>query len=80
MCIGLVALAKAGILREREQAITQGEQLLLSINEFEQSSDPPKRSFMVGLIFCLLSGVFSCMLNLAIAFGECVLELAANGG
>lgn len=37
------------------------------------ASSPTKQpSFTVGLIFCLLSGVFSSMLNLALAFGAYV--------
>jgi hypothetical protein len=70
--MGLVSLARAGIIREREQTWSKEDtQLLMSVNEIEDSKlTPPKRSFSFGLIVCLLSGVFSCMLNLAIAFGE----------
>lgn len=77
VCIGLVSLAMAGIIREREQTWNEADtKPLLSVNEIEEYKlTPAKRSFSFGLIVCLLSGVFSSMLNLAIAFGACVSRL-----
>lgn len=72
--VGLWMLARAGRMRERDQTSLQSDKaLLLPVNEAPVTKQAPKPSFMVGLVVCLLSGVFSCMLNLAVAFGEYVI-------
>jgi L-rhamnose-H+ transport protein len=54
MVVGLVLLAFAGQARERDLGGAAGQQ-----------SD-----FSVGLIICILSGIFSSMLNFAFVFGD----------
>ena len=53
--VGIVICAIAGRRRERETAA--------------QKVGGPQSAFVVGLIICILSGVFSAMLNFAFTFG-----------
>ena len=66
MTLGLVLLALAGKRREREQA---------SSAVASESS-----GFGVGLIICILSGVFSSMLNFSFVFGEEIRQLSLRAG
>lgn len=80
--VGLAFLAKAGKLREIEQSVTLVDEKspligesknenYSSINEDAAPSDSNATpSFMAGIVVCLLSGAFSPMLNLAVAFGR----------
>jgi L-rhamnose-H+ transport protein len=54
MLLGLVSLALAGRARERDSG----------------TSDGTRSGFTFGLIICILSGVFSSMLNFSFVFGE----------
>jgi L-rhamnose-H+ transport protein len=63
--LGLVFLALAGMQREKEQAAAV-------------ASDRAK--FGAGLIICILSGVFSSMLNFAFVFGEEIRQLSLQAG
>jgi len=56
MVFGLIFLGLAGSRRERDQKAG--------------ASDSPRSGFGVGLLICILSGVFSSMLNFAFVFGE----------
>ena len=82
--VGLACLGYAGMLKEREQRtdyeVIQGSDISHkeehSINSHEQakSSSGATPSFRVGLFYCLLSGIFSPMLNLSLSFGQCVCQ------
>jgi len=66
MLLGLVFLALAGMRRERERS--PGE------------SDSEHAGFGLGLIICILSGVFSSMLNFAFVFGEEMRQISLHAG
>ncbi len=66
MIVGLVFLALAGKRREREQA--------------SATAASEHSGFGVGLIICILSGVFSSMLNFAFVFGEEMRQLSLHAG
>ena len=66
MTLGLVFLAMAGKRREREQA--------------SGAAASEHSGFGVGLIICILSGVFSSMLNFAFVFGEEMRQLSLHAG
>ena len=57
MVLGLVLLALAGRRREMEQSR-------------EDSLLPPASGFMLGLVICIFSGIFSSMLNFSFLFGD----------
>eukprot|EP00040_Diaphanoeca_grandis_P002987 m.23333 g.23333 ORF g.23333 m.23333 type:complete len:421 (-) comp14177_c0_seq1:329-1591(-) len=79
--VGLCFLGAAGIKKEKEQVSTGVDEtsglLNTDIHGYQiQSDDKPegstkkkKPSFMAGLLVCILSGVFSPMLNVAVNFG-----------
>jgi len=66
MTLGLVFLAMAGKRREREQA--------------SAAAASGRSGFGVGLVICILSGVFSSMLNFAFVFGEEMRQLSLQAG
>lgn len=66
MILGLVFLALAGKRREREQAASK--------------TVSGSSGFVAGLVVCILSGVFSSMLNFAFVFGEEVRQLSLRAG
>jgi L-rhamnose-H+ transport protein len=63
---GIVVLARAGALRDRQRAGREG------------FSDPNR--FKVGLIICLASGVLSPMLNFSFVFGKALQDAATTFG
>jgi L-rhamnose-H+ transport protein len=65
MTLGLVFLAVAGKRREREQA---------------SAAAAERSGFGVGLIICILSGLFSSMLTFAFVFGGELQNLSAQAG
>ena len=67
MTLGLVCLALAGKHREREQASAAATAAVPS-------------GFGVGLVICILSGVFSSMLTFAFVFGQQVQDLSHDAG
>ncbi|MGO8814627.1 MAG: L-rhamnose/proton symporter RhaT [Terriglobia bacterium] len=66
MILGLVFLALAGKRREREQA--------------RGAKDLERSGFGAGLVICILSGVFSSLLNFAFVFGEEMHQLSLQAG
>ena len=66
MALGLVFLALAGKRREREQA--------------PRTANSERSGFALGLMICILSGVFSSMANFAFVFGEEIHQLSLNAG
>lgn len=66
--IGIVLLAIAGRLRERSSPQLAARAAL------------PAKSFLAGLLVCVLAGIFSPMLNFAFVFGEPVREAALKTG
>ena len=64
--IGIVICAIAGQRREKEIAVRKGE--------------GPDSSFVVGLMICILAGVFSAMLNFAFTFGVGLQQKALSFG
>jgi L-rhamnose-H+ transport protein len=66
MTLGLVFLAMAGKRREREQVSGDGT--------------AERLGFGVGLVICILSGVFSSMLTFAFVFGDKMQDLSRQAG
>jgi len=66
MTLGLALLAVAGKRREREQA--------------PGATTAERSGFGVGLVICILSGVFSSMANFAFVFGEEMRQLSLHAG
>jgi L-rhamnose-H+ transport protein len=66
MTLGLVFLALAGKRREREQAAG--------------AITSERSGFGVGLVICILSGVFSSMLTFAFVFGDKMQDLSRQAG
>lgn len=66
MTLGLVYLAKAGQRRAREQSAG--------------TATAERSGFAVGLLICILSGVFSSLLNFAFVFGDEVRQLSLQAG
>jgi len=66
--IGIVLLALAGRLREQFSP------------DFASRAALPAKSFVAGLVVCVLSGIFSPMLNFAFVFGEPLREAAIAAG
>ncbi len=64
--LGIVLLARAGALRDRQRAGREG------------FSDPNR--FKIGLIICLASGVLSPMLNFSFVFGKALQDSATTFG
>jgi len=67
--VALIATATAGIRKEKDTEAAR--QRLIT-----QSSG----SFVIGIVICVLSGVFSACLNLATSFGQCIAEAAVKNG
>jgi len=67
MVVGVVAISRAGKLKEKE--LSAGEQTVVS-------STP----FMVGLLFCILSGILSACVNFGFIYGGDIAEAAAQSG
>jgi L-rhamnose-H+ transport protein len=65
MTLGLVFLAVAGKRRDREQA---------------SGAAAERSGFGVGLVICILSGVFSSMLTFAFVFGDKLQDLSHQAG
>ena len=63
---GLACLAYAGLMKERE--VSERVTLLESVTS--NSSSTSKKSFKLGLLLCLISGIFSPMLNLSLSLGK----------
>jgi len=66
--MGIVFLAVAGRLRER------------ACPQLAARAALPAKSFLAGLLVCVLSGIFSPMLNFAFVFGEPLREAALRAG
>jgi L-rhamnose-H+ transport protein len=70
MIVGVIFIAIAGKFKEQELAVDKsGEQVL-------KSSTP----FMIGLLFCLLSGFLSALVNFGFIYGGQIAETAAKTG
>ena len=67
MLAGIAICAAAG--RERDRLARQ-----------EASGQPARQSFLVGLLLCVASGIFSAFLNFGFAFGQEVIEIARRQG
>jgi L-rhamnose-H+ transport protein len=78
MTVGLVFLAWAGKRREREQACLCGQASTTAAAD--RTDRTAQAGFGVGLVICILSGVFSSMLNFAFVFGEEMRQLSLQAG
>ena len=84
--LGLAVLAKAGGRKEKEQTAGKGENTYentpLLINDEEGRPVPEKAStsFALGLVICLVSGIFSPMLSLAFNFGGGIVNASKDHG
>lgn len=67
MGFGLLMIAKAG----SEKAAAQSAQ---------QPHDQARGSFRIGLLFCVLSGLLSALVNFAFIFGAPITQVAVNHG
>jgi L-rhamnose-H+ transport protein len=66
MALGLVFLGIAGKHRDRESA--------------PGAASSERSDFGVGLVICILSGIFSAMLNFSFVFGEEIRQLSLHAG
>lgn len=71
MLLGLAVCAVAGRQKEKAQS---------KPGSSEQSAIGARRSFRVGLVFCVLSGVLSGLVNFALVFGGELTERAIDLG
>eukprot|EP00051_Salpingoeca_urceolata_P020920 m.321042 g.321042 ORF g.321042 m.321042 type:complete len:355 (-) comp19707_c0_seq16:1378-2442(-) len=79
VAVGLAFLALAGMRREREQASPELRPLNDGgIDDESGKKSKGKPSFKIGLIVCLLSGVFSPMLNVGLSLGDDIKKVAKN--
>jgi len=82
--LGLALVAKAGMQKDREQALTaeqEGERRPINADpEAELLGTKQGTSFVTGLLICIVSGVFSPCLGLAMAFGENIKNAAKDKG
>ncbi len=62
--VGLALIAKAGLLKEADQA---GQK---QVQAGEGGSAGEGGGSLAGYIICFVSGIFSCGLNFALAFGD----------
>eukprot|EP00045_Choanoeca_perplexa_P003056 m.28451 g.28451 ORF g.28451 m.28451 type:complete len:350 (+) comp11840_c0_seq1:115-1164(+) len=77
--VGLYVLARAGSQKERDLAVTKElTPLIQSVGN--EDTNPGKSNFVHGLILCIISGLFSPCLNLAIAFGSDLAKEATDLG
>jgi L-rhamnose-H+ transport protein len=67
MVVGVVLCAVAGARKDRE----------LSVDAGSPAAQDPSIPFAVGLLFCLLSGVLSAMLNFGLVFGDPIRQAAS---
>ncbi|MBL7115743.1 MAG: hypothetical protein ISS35_08245 [Kiritimatiellae bacterium] len=70
MIVGVIIISMAGKLKEKEQ----------SEGEASSEASGPSTPFMVGLLFCVLSGVLSALVNFGFIYGAPVGEAAAKTG
>lgn len=70
MIVGVVIISVAGKLKEKE----------LSAGTHNEEASGPATPFMVGLIFCVLSGVLSALVNFGFIYGAPLGEAAAKTG
>lgn len=69
MVLGVVFIAIAGKLKEKELAAG-------GVSKGSKSSTP----FLIGLLFCVLSGPLSALLNFGLIYGNKIAETAAQAG
>ena len=70
MIAGLVISAKAGLLKERDQ----------QIETKAKSGGNPKSTFRIGLIFCILAGLLSSLVNFGFIYGTSLSEASVRMG
>ncbi len=70
---GLIVVGFAGQLRDRFLRATRGQAQQLE-------SDKPVRAFKLGLLFCIVSGILSPMVNFALIYGKEIADQAVNHG
>jgi len=70
MIAGLTISAKAGLLKERDQ----------QINAKGKIAGNSRGSFRIGLIFCVLAGLLSSLVNFGFIFGTSLSEAAVSMG
>ena len=70
MIIGVVFIALAGKFKEKELSVGK------TPGEISKNSTP----FMIGLLFCLLSGFLSALVNFGFIYGGQIAETAAKTG
>jgi L-rhamnose-H+ transport protein len=70
MVVGLVVSARAGLLKDRDQRT----------GEEAKSGSMKKTSFSKGLIFCVLAGLLSSLVNFGFVFGSALSEASITRG
>ena len=70
MAVGLYISAKAGLLKDRDQQVS-GEVVTGGLQ---------KVSFRKGLIFCIVSGIMSSLVNFGFIYGTSITEAAVERG
>lgn len=69
MITGLFISARAGVLKERDQELNE-----------EVTGGKQKVSFKMGLIYCILAGLLSSLVNFGFIYGSSLSETAINLG
>jgi L-rhamnose-H+ transport protein len=70
MVLGVVIMSIAGKVKEKE----------LTADAETDDTGRPSTPFMVGLIFCILSGALSALVNFGMHYGKPIAEAAGNAG
>jgi L-rhamnose-H+ transport protein len=74
MLVGIVVIARAGKLKEQDQAAATGA------TASSTGADANRTPFALGLLFCVLSGVLSAMVNFGFITGAEIAAAAEKAG
>jgi L-rhamnose-H+ transport protein len=74
--IGVAFVGRAGVIRERRTGFTKTGSAEINVTH----SSLPTRSYFVGLVWCVLSGLLSACANLGFDFAEPISQAAIDSG
>jgi len=78
--VALTVTAVAGMRKERDIKTSERQRLVADCSHADASNADTASSFTVGIVVCVLSGVFSACLNLATSFGQSIADAAVQNG